>query len=196
MPKREPYDRVLIVVEGEKTERQYFSDLQQHYAISSANITVTPGDGSNPITIVRHAKKRYADERKSGNPYDRVYCVFDRDEHPQFTEASRQAQDNRFHTARSWPCFEYWLLLHFGYQRSPFSSSQNKTQSQQCCSQLKKKLPIYAKGMHGVFNKLIPQLETAKRHAAKALKDAETSGEPMPSTEIHLLVEYLQHIKG
>lgn len=47
-PAREPYDRVLIVCEGEKTEPQYFNGLRLAERLSSANIRVTPADGSDP----------------------------------------------------------------------------------------------------------------------------------------------------
>ena len=37
-PRREPYDRVLIVCEGECTEPLYFQDLTAHYRLSTANM--------------------------------------------------------------------------------------------------------------------------------------------------------------
>lgn len=80
-PRREPYDRVLIVCEGEKTEPNYFSDLKDHYRLSNANIAVTRADGTDPLSIVRTAKNLQAKEHRQGDRYDRVYCVFDRDRH-------------------------------------------------------------------------------------------------------------------
>jgi hypothetical protein len=77
-PTREPYDRILIVCEGEKTEPDYFEDLRRHFRLSSANIEIAENDeGSNPINVVDCAIKRYRSDRG----YDRVYCVFDRDRH-------------------------------------------------------------------------------------------------------------------
>jgi RloB-like protein len=52
-----PYDRVLIVCEGEKTERIYFKDLINHYRLSTANIEVCSSGGSAPKSVVDHAKK-------------------------------------------------------------------------------------------------------------------------------------------
>ncbi len=37
-PKKQPYDRVLIVCEGAKTEPTYFRELCDHYQLSTANI--------------------------------------------------------------------------------------------------------------------------------------------------------------
>ena len=70
-PVRGPYDRVLIVCEGEKTEPHYFGGLRLHYRLSSANIEITRAHGTDPMSIVSFAEARL------GN-YDRAYCVFDR----------------------------------------------------------------------------------------------------------------------
>lgn len=50
--KRAPKDRILIVCEGKKTEKLYFEDAKQALRIHSglAQITVEPGEGSNPKT--------------------------------------------------------------------------------------------------------------------------------------------------
>ena len=64
-PSREPYDRVLIVCEGTKTEPNYFSDLARHYELSTANIEIV-GSGADPLTIVKKGKERQQKERKTG----------------------------------------------------------------------------------------------------------------------------------
>lgn len=73
---REPYDVVLIVCEGEKTEPGYFEGLKKAHRLSSANIKVVSGEGSDPVSIVKHALREC---QKGG--YDRVFCVFDRNGH-------------------------------------------------------------------------------------------------------------------
>jgi hypothetical protein len=135
-------------------------------------------------------------KKSSGDEYDRVYCVFDRDEHSSFDEASKTLKDNKFHAARSWPCFEFWLLLHYKYQRGPFSRQGNKTAAKVCESALKKQLPTYEKGMKGIFNYLLSMLDTGVENASKAQKDAVATEEPNPSTEVHELVQYLRGLKG
>ena len=67
-PVREPYDRVLIVCEGKKTEPYYFRGLRLHYRLSSANIEIMPADGTDPLSIVSFAQTRLGD-------YDRAFCV-------------------------------------------------------------------------------------------------------------------------
>ena len=91
--------------------------------------------------------------------------------------------------ARSWPCFEYWLVLHFVYYRKPYYQARN------CVKHLKKYLYRYTKRMAGVYKNLEDRLETAKSNAERALSDVAATGTPDPSTEVHLLVAYLQALK-
>ena len=75
--KRAPYDKVLIVCEGEKTEPNYFLELRDHYRLHTANIEICSDCGSAPINVVERAKQIYRHEHRTGMPVDRVYCVFE-----------------------------------------------------------------------------------------------------------------------
>ena len=193
--KREPYDRVLIVCEGERTEPLYFRELADHYRLATANIEVV-GSGSDPHTVVRKAKELQKRERRQGEQYDEVYCVFDRDEHPAFDNASKDATDSGLKLARSWPCFELWLLLHFVYSRGPYTNEGGRSPCGNCIRDLRTHLPGYEKATPGLFRILEDRLEGAKRNAKRAITDAERTGAPNPSTEVHELVDYLQSIKS
>lgn len=192
-PQRESYDRVLIVCEGKKTEPSYFSDLLAHYRLSMANIEIV-GSGTDPRTVVKQAKKRRLKEIRNSEKYDRVYCVFDRDEHVTFGKACEEATASGIRPIRSWPCFEFWLLLHFRYSRQPYARSGGRSAAQNCVEDVRQHLPGYAKATRGVFGNLEDSLEQAKANAARALMDAAATEEFNPSTEIHLLVEYLQSL--
>lgn len=194
-PEREPYDRVLIVCEGKCTEPLYFEDLKDHYRLSTANIVVV-GRGKDPRTLVREAKQLRRDEARQGEMYDRVYCVFDRDEHMTFRQACDEARRSGVCVARSWPCFEFWLRLHFGFSRQPYSRSGGKSAAQRCVDELRGCLPEYEKGASGIFHALEARLESAMDNAARALADAKATGECNPSTEVHDLVDYLRALKA
>jgi hypothetical protein len=56
-------------------------------------------------------------------------------------------------------------------------------------------MQTYQKAQRGLFGQLLGRLEMAKQHAARARRDALETGEENPSTEIHELVDYLQHLK-
>ena len=185
---------MLIVCEGKKTEPNYFRDLVNRRRLSTADVVID-GFGYDPSKLVATAKCLKKKEIQRGDSYDEVYCVFDRDEHEHFCRASKAARNARLKLARSWPCFEYWLVLHFVYHRKPYDQSGNRSAARDCVEHLKKYLCRYTKRMTGVYKTLECQLETAKSNAKCALSHAETTGVHDPSTEVHLLVEYLQDLK-
>ena len=99
-PIREAYDRVPIVCEGSKTEPAYLSELVDRHKLSTADVVVI-GSGSDPRALVKRAKTLRQAERRDDR-YDRVYCVFDRDQHAQFDSASDEARRDGMLLARSW----------------------------------------------------------------------------------------------
>lgn len=76
---REPYDKVLIVCEGEKTEPHYLMELRGHLKLSQANIKIDPNSDSSPTSVVKYTKELIKESPK--DPYDHVFCVIDRDRH-------------------------------------------------------------------------------------------------------------------
>ena len=186
---------MLIVCEGECTEPLYFQDLAAHYRLSTANIVVV-GRGADPRTVVREAKKLRREEARQGEKYDRVYCVFDRDEHTTFDAACDEARASGICIARSWPCFEFWLRLHFGFSRQPYAKAGRKSAAHHCVDDLRGWLPGYEKGTSGLFREIEDRLESALVSATRALADAEATGEFNPSTEVHELIDYLQSLKS
>lgn len=116
---REPKPLILVVSEGEVTEREYLLGLQQACYNPRVTIKVAEEHGV-PMTLVKTAKQykndgeqRAARERDDNLAYDSVWCVFDVDDHPRIGEAKQMARDNGIDLAISNPCFELWLLLHF-----------------------------------------------------------------------------------
>lgn len=82
-----PYDRVLIVCEGEKTEPYYFMGLRETYKLDIANIEITGDCASDPLKILEAAKKKYKESKSEHNAFNRVYCVFDKDSHANYQKA-------------------------------------------------------------------------------------------------------------
>lgn len=112
-PRRDVYTKVLIVCEGEKTEPYYFQGFRDAYSLNTANIEICGDCGSSPVTIYQYARQRYRQEKDAGDPYDRVYCVFDKDSHTSFQQALdkilRSTPRDTFFAITSIPCFEYWI---------------------------------------------------------------------------------------
>ena len=195
--KRAPYDRVLIVCEGEKSEPHYLTELRDYYGLNTANIEVDGDCGSSPMSVFNHAKQRYEDLLHKGDNYDRVYCVIDKDKHPDYQQALEAIANANpkgcFYAINSVPCFEYWVLLHFIYTTQPFHATETKSICDCVCETLRAcYLPTYSKGGKGLFAQLLPQLEFAKANASRSLKEAERNHTDNPSTQMYELVVYLQ----
>lgn len=193
-PKYDFRDRVLVVCEGKATEPSYLKELKVCHGLNDASITVS-GLGSDPLTVVRYAKRIRKREQRRGSGYDRVFCVFDRDEHSTFDQAGSEAGANGLKLARSWPCFEYWLLLHFRYSRKPYMRTGSRSPAENCIGDLLAYLPNYAKAEAGLYQVLENRLDVAKARAIRTLSESRETEEPNPSTEIHELVTYLQSLK-
>jgi len=89
---KQPYHKVLVVCEGEKTEPYYFSELRDQYRLNSATVEVV-GCRLDPYRIFTVAKRRYRDEKERGDPFDKVYCVFDKDNHTSYHNALHAIQN-------------------------------------------------------------------------------------------------------
>ena len=192
--------KILIVCEGEKTEPAYFTDFVKHCRISTASIVEISGEcGSSPTSVVSWAKEKYKTEKNKSDPYDKVYCVFDRDAHANFHTAIAQIQSLHpagvFEAITSIPCFEYWLVLHFGYSRKSFSAQKGKSEGAQMLSELKKLMPDYEKKATGVFAKLQGRLEDAITHNKRAEVASQKDGSLNPSTKVGRLVTELISVR-
>jgi hypothetical protein len=113
---------ILIVCEGENTEPSYFNQFR------IASVTIK-GEGYNTVSLVNRAL-----ELSQQGKYDKVWCVFDKDDFDDndFNSAIRIAEDNNFGVAYSNQSFEYWLILHFndhqggGMHRDDYNDKINK----------------------------------------------------------------------
>ena len=183
--KRKPYDTVLIICEGEKTEPCYLNALCQELKISP-NITIE-GIGCDPLSVVKHAEQLY-----KKNKHDRVYCIFDRDQHPSFLSAIDKIEKKRSIPIKaiiSVPCFEYWPLLHFKESARPYNNAE------EILSELKIYLPSYHKGCNDLFEQTKDKLLEAIKRAKRLCKQRDEHGSDNPSTNMHELIEYLMNIK-
>lgn len=128
---RHPAPRILLVCEGEKTEPIYFRDMVNAWGLGN-QVKIGKNDGSSPDKVVAQAEELYAQAQREGDAFDEVYCVFDRDAHERFKEAVARLQELRakgqpLNTVVSVPCFEFWLLLHFGYTGVASGNGKNRT---------------------------------------------------------------------
>ncbi|MGA2654562.1 MAG: RloB family protein [Gammaproteobacteria bacterium] len=197
---RSSYDVVLIVCEGEKTEPYYLREFCDDLKLNNANIKILRA-GADPKKIVEMAIKEF----NKTNDYDCVYCVFDKDEHPQYDKALKRITSLRenkknsipIHAITSVPCFEYWLLLHFEDSTRPYlGTRQSKSAGEQVVRDLKKYIKDYKKGHENIFGKTKSKLKIAIKRAKKNNIQQTKNRTDNPSTRVHELIEYLMNIKN
>lgn len=179
---KEQRDRILIVCEGEKTEPQYF----EGYGLT--NVTVE-GTGRNTDSLVDYAITLAKRAKKLKEPYDQVWCVFDRDSFPaeNFNNALFLAKQNNINVAYTNEAFELWYVLHFHYLDAAISREQY-------ISKLDDSLGFrYEKNSPYIFDALFDKQSTAIRNATRLLETYPTPNpeKDKPSTTVHLLVNEL-----
>lgn len=198
---KKPKLRIALVCEGEKTEQLYFSLFVDELRAANVRLEIMDREcGSDPLSVVRFAQERFAGD----NGIDTCFCVIDRDTHHTFDAAvelaatiqRKMSRKRKFRLIVSYPCFEFWFILHFGAYRRPFVASGRKSAGDNAVAELKSRLPSYKKTCLSSMKSLIADTSTAIRYADVALRDALKSGELNPSTEVHLLVQYLIAAKG
>ena len=188
-PVKETGKRYLIVCEGRTTEPRYPEGINRFWQ-RPASLTIKH-EFSSPREIVQHAVQLKAESnRKSkGDPlweFDAIWCFFDRDAHPNISEALNQARDNNIKVAFSDPNFELWLLLHF-HDQTAFLTRQEAVR---IC---KEHMPGYEKVPD--MNLLCPQFETAARRAS-ALRERQSQNNlnrQNPWTEADVFLENLRN---
>ena len=202
-----PKRRALIVTEGEVTEVQYFEDLKRTLGLVNVDLDICGREcDSSPTAVVRYAIARTeAEGAHSKGGYNDVYCVIDRDDHQDFHKALSEIsaankprssfRGESISAIVSYPSFEYWLLLHFVFSRSPFSASKAKTAAELVSAELKKHSPFesYEKSLNKeMLAKLYDAKAIAIANAIRSLADSQITGEMNPSTTVHELLQKLE----
>lgn len=197
--KREQHDVVLMVCEGKKSEPNYLQAYCDELQLNSANIKVL-GTGTDPLTLVNRALNEY----NQSKDYDRVFCLFDKDKHPNYQDAVNKINSLRersrnsvpIYAITSVPCFEYWLLLHFVISTRPYIKNGKKSAGDQLFSEIKSYIKDYHKGHTDIFEKTKFNLNIAITRAKQIYEQQLENGTDNPSTRVYELIEYLSKIKN
>lgn len=183
--------KVLIVCEGEKTERYYFEAFQTDKELIKVEIF---GAGRNKDSLVEYTieLKKKSEIKK---PYSSIWCVFDRDSYPcdpkdkhKFNRAIQLAKNNQIRVAYSNDAFEIWYILHFDFHQAAWERSRYE-------NKLTKLLGSkYEKNDKTMYIKLKDKQPTAIKNSKNLLATYGASHNPEldnPCTTVHLLVEFL-----
>lgn len=187
-----PRSVTLIVCDGE-TERLYFEALRLKLELSNTEVLI-PSDapGRSPRALVNFAEKR----TRGGAVYDRIFCVFDKDEHPSFNDARsriRQLGERRrsalhISAAVSIPCWEVWILLHFQQTDAPFADCAD------VIARIRgRHMADYAKADERTSRRLVENYEDAITNAQwlDARRDRASGN---PSTSVYRVALHLQQV--
>ncbi len=121
--------------------------------------------------------------------YDDVWAVFDRDEHPRFSEAKEDCRGAGVPFAYTDPCFELWLLLHLDSYDAPCDRHEVQKKLEQL-------LDGYDSdgGKTADFEPLIENLETAEKRAVRQRDNRRNEGaeDGNPSTNMYELTRAIQ----
>ncbi len=182
-----PQPRVLVLCEDTKSGKNYLEDASRHYR-SFALVEFAHCGHTDPLGIVTEAVKRERD-------FEEVYCVVDRDSHKKWDEALALSKGSaKVQVIPSYPCFEYWLLIHFDFSRAPYVSVGGVSAADRVIKDLvlKPGMANYAKGYKGnLFVDLFEKLDTAHLHARRSVEQAILDDELNPSTRLHELIDRL-----
>ena len=190
-PRFNPQPRVLVLCEDERSALSYLNDAARHFR-SYALVKIAHCGRTDPLGIINEAIK-------TRGSFDRVFCVIDRDSHESFKAALNRASAFRqsIRIFPSYPCYEFWLLLHFRFTRSPVVAAGAQSAGARMASELRTQegMAGYDKGSAtSVFGQLLPRLPDARANAARALAAAKSEQEMNPSTEMHLLIDELERL--
>ncbi|WP_457938281.1 RloB family protein [Mesorhizobium sp. 10J20-29] len=197
-PKRAPYPRVLIVCEGAKTEVNYFEEIRQEARLPTVNVCVLHSPlGTAPQQVVEAAEEEFLKSKG----FEKVYAVFDRDEHLTYANAIAMAvaRDQKlksdekkavsFEACVSVPCFELWLLLHFANIMAPIHRHA-------ALAQLQQHLIEYTKGTAGTYAATLANLEVATNRAIALKQQFSRLPGVDAYTDVHELVDTLKKLKS
>jgi hypothetical protein len=198
-PTRERYDRILIVCEGEKTEPNYFKEIRQEARLSSTDIRIMHSQGTQPLQVVSFAEEEFKKDRC----FEKVFAVFDRDDHTTYNNAIAKAEALSsskklvndegkrvvFKAIVSVPCFELWLLLHYADIQFCFHRRE-------ILQRLRTHITNYEKGQNGIY-KLTQGFLTVATERAENLRAQFPSRDGEDAyTDVDELVDILRSIKS
>lgn len=182
---REVRQRFLIVCGGQRTEVNYF----EGFRMPTVRLRIH-AIARSPVEVVEGTLRRLRAERRRGEEYDQVWCVFDRDEFPgdDFDSAIALARRQGIEVAYSNEAFELWYLLHFGYTDAELGRAET-------ISRLERHLGHpYEKNSEAMYAELESRMDTAVGNAIRLLArwSVPDPANDNPSTTVHLLVTELR----
>ena len=190
---RSPKPKIVIYSEGEKTERDYFNEMKRFNRSVVVDIEII-GRAGVPLTIANEAVRvaqgaRRSNRHQSYAKQDEFWALFDRDEHPNVSDAISRCRNADIGIAFSNPCFEVWLILHFQDFDRPDHRHDVQRHLQTLCGD-------YDRVRHKTTDcsKLMERIVEAEQRAEKQMERRKSEGEPPgpPFTTVYELTRRIR----
>lgn len=166
--------------EGEKTEPLYIRGYINHFHSDKRSIIVVEDTNKNtPVQLVDIA----ISAKNEGSKSDIVWVIFDRESEAKYThelhaKARKKAQSNGIQIGFSNVCFEFWILLHFGYTSGCYSSYDDLKKRSALVKNLQEiGIKNYDKALPILFDKLKELVPDAIKNSERLRKQAITTSE-------------------
>lgn len=198
-------NKMYIFCEGTKTEPQYLEAfIEDRVRQKSKIIKIPPTRKNTPVQLVDEAiAKKNSKDTIDGDVF---WVVYDRESVAKYpkklhSDAYNKAKKNGIKIAISNVCFEFWILLHFEYTTSHYTSYDNLMSESNLKEYLRRAgIKKYDKGSDILYFKVKSGIDRAKVRAKKVNKaileaSSNLSLEPheyYPYTNIHELLEEIE----
>ncbi len=193
-----PYARFVIFCEGANTEPAYLHAYKDTLTRVLLKLKIEGGAGG-PKTLAEKAirfKKglRTSSGRGASSSFekdDRVWVVFDRDEHLKVKETFDNCQGARVGVAYSNPCFELWLTFHYEDFDKPIDRHKIQSHFETLCSSYSVKT-----GKNPDCNEFIGRVSDAEKRASKTRQRRKDEGAELdaPFTNFDLLTNAMRDL--
>ena len=194
--------RIIIAMEGSKTEPRYFDSLIKKLELKNVKsldvkLLKRSKTDSSPLDVIASLdKKRREIEKEYGKrKKDEFWAVFDRDNWPtgMLDKVVSQAEKKKYRLADSNPCFELWLLLH-DKRLSELKGLEGRAATGGCDSvkeELKKFDENYDKSKYNT-ERYIEKIGNAIQNAKETDTEHQTRWLNSIGTRVYLLVESIR----
>jgi len=188
---RSPKILISIICEGKVTEPEYFLSMARHCgALIEVNLIVERGAGV-PTSVVNKAieLKSFHQGSDSFEERDQIWAVFDRDEHPNISQAIARAEAAGVSVAYSNPCFELWLVLHYQDHDAPVGRREIQRT-------LRRLMPGYDpnQSKKAMFDQIRDLIASAEQRAERmeGRRETERNRRGNPSTTVYKLTSEIR----
>lgn len=200
-----PGDAFLIVTEGKVTEPVYFDLLRRDLKLPAVRIKVQPGDHTDPRHVIRAAQREAKEQMRKARKgdlavnepakFDHVWAVIDTDVALRdnfWNDLQHLASEHKVELAHSTPCFEFWLLLHFGYTTADLvAGAAAKSAVKHALGRDYSANEEVAKEAIATFISNWPEAVAHAQNVRRHHEDARTPKPANPSTEVDRLARAL-----